>query len=63
MRYEIINSQIKESIFIDAPYDSRKDALDDINAGIKHACQFCILDVCPTLGGYDYNSYINSKKD
>ena len=62
MRYDIINGQPKSSIFINAPYDSKQDALDDIKIGIKHACQYCILDVCPTLGGFDYNSYINLKK-
>ena len=61
MRYEIIDGQPKQSIFINAPYDCKQDALDDIKTGIKHSCQFCILDVCPTLGGYDYNSYINQK--
>jgi hypothetical protein len=41
MRYEIIAKQIRESIFIDAPYDTRKDAQEALNSGVIHACMLC----------------------
>jgi hypothetical protein len=42
MRYNIIRGQVKESIFIDAPYDTKQDAQHDIdNEKIWHACHKC----------------------
>lgn len=34
MRYEIKNGQVVESMFIDAPYDTKQDAQDGISKGI-----------------------------
>ena len=48
MRYNILNTKVVESIFIDAPYDSSKDAMDDIDNGIKHNCQHCVMGECST---------------
>ena len=51
MRYEIVNGQVKESIFIDAPYDTRQDAKEDIANGIEHNCQYCLDETyCIKLG-------------
>lgn len=41
MRYLIKNSQIVESFWIDAPYDSYQDALDALNDGVSHNCTQC----------------------
>ena len=48
MRYKILNGEVKESFFIDAPYDTKQDALDDLNSGVKHKCEYCdgLLDEC-----------------
>jgi hypothetical protein len=41
MRYNILNSKVVESMFIDAPYDTRRDALETLNSGITHNCERC----------------------
>lgn len=48
MRYEIKNGQVVESIFIDAPYDTREDAERHVDCGVKHNCQYCTLGECRT---------------
>lgn len=50
MRYEIKKSQVIPSMFIDAPYDTKADALEDISAGVIHNCQYCDgLGSCPNI--------------
>jgi hypothetical protein len=47
MRYNIIKGKVKESILIDAPYDTRQDAQDDIESeGIWHNCHKCTDEMC-----------------
>lgn len=47
MRYEIIKGKVKESILIDAPYDTKQDAQDDIDSSnIWHNCHKCTDEMC-----------------
>lgn len=56
MRYEIKNSQVVESIFIDAPYDTKQDALDGINSGIKNYTKDMLDEPeYHTDGAFDYD--------
>jgi hypothetical protein len=41
MRYSILNSKVVDSILLDAPYDTKQDAVDALNAGTKHNCPHC----------------------
>lgn len=46
MRYEIKNKQVIESLLIDAPYDTKQDALEALNDGVNHNCSQCYDDMC-----------------
>jgi len=40
-RYKIENAKIVESMFIDAPYDTKADAKEALESGVTHNCEFC----------------------
>lgn len=50
MRYKIENSKVVAS-FIDAPYDTKADAIEALEQGVKHNCEKC-TDV-PCIVEYD----------
>jgi len=41
MRYRIINSEVQESFYIDAPYDTKADAEYALEQGMTHNCEYC----------------------
>lgn len=52
MRYKIENSKIVESIFIDAPYDTKADAKEALKQGIRHNCEKCDYQNCTEVANY-----------
>ncbi len=51
MRYEIVKGEIRDSIWIDAPYDTKSDAQEAISEGVTHNCSVChgSPDVCKRI--------------
>lgn len=52
MKYEIKDGKIRQSIWIDAPYDTFKDAEEALKEGIQHNCAECCYEPndCPDNG-------------
>ena len=63
MRYKIIMGQVRESIFIDAPYDTKQDAQFDLAQGIYHACEYCNFDGTCGLDQEEENSRVSKDID